>query len=101
MFDLWKDDLTPEETDRLLEKASSEIKRRKMETPAILLFEMHRPLGFVAASAAVTFSPFLVPFLGFDAVNDYSRLFAKRENVDRLLSMLDSGTPTGGAVEGS
>lgn len=89
MFDLWKDELTEEETEALLDKAASEISRRKMNLPAILLFEMHKPLNFVGANAAVAFSPFLVPFLGFDAVNDYSRLFAKRDNVEKLLVRLE------------
>jgi hypothetical protein len=90
MFDLWKDELTEEETEALLNKAASEISRRKLGVPAILLFEMHKPLSFVGANAAVAFSPFIVPFLGFDAVNDYSRLFANRENVEKLLAKLES-----------
>lgn len=89
MFDLWKEELTPEETDALIEKAANEIKKRKMQVPAILAIEMHRPLSYVAANAAVTMAPFLVPFLGFDSVNDYSRLLTKGENVDRLIAKLE------------
>lgn len=89
MFDFWKDELTPEETDALLNKAATEIKKRKMQVPAILAIEMHRPLNLVAANAATAMAPFLVPFLGFDNVNDYSRLLAKSENVDRLIAKLE------------
>ncbi len=94
MFDLWKDELTEEETEALLDKAAFEISRRKMNLPAILLFEMHKPLSFVGANAAVAFSPFLVPILGYDAVNDYSRLFASRENVEKLLVRLERSNHT-------
>ncbi len=92
MFDLWQTELTEEETETLLNKAAAEIKKRKLETPAMLMFEMHKPLGYVSANAAVAFSPFLVPFLGFDNVNNYSRLLAKRENIEKLLIRLEQPT---------
>lgn len=53
------------------------------------MLEMHKPLGFLASQAAIVFSPFLVPLVGFDRVNDYSRLFAKRDNIERLLEELE------------
>jgi hypothetical protein len=93
MFELWTEDLTPEEEDAMLEKAAREIKKRKLEVPAILMFEMHKPLNYIAANAAVMFSPFLIPMLGFDSVNNYSRLFAKRENVERLICRLEEPDP--------
>jgi hypothetical protein len=89
MFDFWKEDLTDEEEQQLLDKAAEEIRKRKLQTPAMLLFEMHKPLSYVGSQAAVVFSPFLVPFVGFDFVNNYSRLFAKRENVEKLLQRLE------------
>lgn len=89
MFDFWREELTKEETERLLDKAACEIKRRKMEMPAVLFLEMHKPLSFLGSQAAVVFSPMLVPFLGFDTMNDYSRLLSNRENVEALLSRLE------------
>lgn len=89
MFDFWSEELSPDETERLLDKAAFEIKRRKLEAPAIVMLEMHRPLANVGANAAVVFSPFIVPFLGFDFMNDYSRLLSKPENVEQLLHRLE------------
>ncbi|HVT14239.1 MAG TPA: hypothetical protein VHE55_18395 [Fimbriimonadaceae bacterium] len=89
MFDLWKEALNEEDRDRLLEKAAEEISKRKLETPAILFLEMHKPLAYVGSHAALAFSPFLVPFMGFDAVNDYSRLLSDRQNIERLIQMLE------------
>lgn len=91
MFDMWGSDLTPEETTELLQKAAQEIRRRKLETSAVFLLESHMPVLGVGGQAAMAFSPFLVPFLGFDNVNNYTRLLTKRENVDRLLEMLEEG----------
>lgn len=86
---MWLTDLTEQETEALIEKAANEIVRRKLETPAILFLEMHKPLANIGANAAVAFSPFLMPFFGFDFVNDYSRLFRKRENVEMLLVKIE------------
>jgi hypothetical protein len=90
MFDYWKDeDLTEEEENRLINKVCDEISKRNMQAPAILFFEMHKPLASIGGHASLVFSPFLVPFLGYENVNNYSRLFAKRENIEKLLQRLE------------
>ncbi len=86
----WEEDLTLEEEETLLRKAAKEIRGRKMETPAIWFLEMHKPLSYVAANSSIALSPFLVPLLGYDFVHNYSRLFSKRENVERLIQKLES-----------
>lgn len=58
-----------------------------------MMLEMHKPLANLAGNAAVAFSPFLIPFLGFQNVDDYSRFFAKRENWDRLIEAIERGIP--------
>jgi len=96
MFDLWHDELSQEDEERLLDRAAHEIKKRKLEMPALLMLEMHKPLSFIGSQASIVFSPFIVPFVGFDGFNDFSRLFAKRENVEKLLERLEQkGTPMG------
>jgi hypothetical protein len=90
-MDLWKDELSDEETDELIEKAAYEIRKRKLEVPATLFFEMHKPLAFVGSQAAIVFSPFLVPFLGFEKINNYSRVLAKRDSVEKLIRRLEEG----------
>ena len=89
MFDFWDKELTDDEETKLLDKAANEIKRRKLTVPAILLFEMHKPISYIGSQAAIVFSPFLVPFLGFDTINDYSRLLAKRHSVEALIQRLE------------
>jgi hypothetical protein len=89
MSEMWNEELTEEETQSLILKAAHEIKKRKMEMPAVLMLEMHKPLSFLASQATIVFSPFLVPFVGFDNVNNYSRLLANRDNIERLLVELE------------
>lgn len=89
MSDFWDEELTPEETDALLDKAEKEIRRRRMETPAIMALEMHKPLANVGAHAMVVFAPFAVPFFGFDGVHNVSRLLRKPENIEKLIQRLE------------
>jgi hypothetical protein len=99
MYDFWKDELAPEEEEALIERFVEEIRKRKLETPAILFLESHKPLGGLAAQASIAFSPFLVPFLGFDNVNNYSRLLAKRENIEEMLRRLEKAKDDNDAKE--
>jgi len=96
---MWSTELTDEETEALVAKAANEIIRRKMQTPAILFLEMNKPLANVGANAALMFAPFAVPFFGFDLVNDYSRLFSKRENVEKLLLKIEELSKQGSAKD--
>lgn len=86
---LWDSELTPDQTEELLDRAEREIRKRRLQTPAILFLEMHKPLSFVASQAALVFSPFMIPFVGFDAVDGYTQLFSKRENVEALIVRLE------------
>ncbi len=89
MQTFWDQELTSEEADQLIGRVAALIGKRHMETPAIFALEMHRPVMGIAAQGMIAFSPFLVPFVGFDNVNDYSRLLAKREYVERLIQRLE------------
>jgi acyl-CoA reductase-like NAD-dependent aldehyde dehydrogenase len=88
-FDFWEEELSPDQEEVLLERAAVAVEKRKMVAAAILVLEMHKPLAYVAANATVTFAPFIVPFLGYDAVHDYSRLLKKPGNVERLIQKLE------------
>jgi hypothetical protein len=90
VLDFWSKELTDEEAEELIEKAATEIEKRKMSMPAILFLEMHKPLSYIGSQAAIVLAPFIVPFVGFDLVNNYSRLFAKRENIEKLIVRLEN-----------
>ncbi|MBX3111643.1 MAG: hypothetical protein KF857_06500 [Fimbriimonadaceae bacterium] len=89
MQTLWDSELTPDERDALVDKLVFEIKKRRMEAPAIFFLESHKPVAALAGHAMVAFAPFLVPFVGMEAVNDYSRLLLKRENVELVIQALE------------
>jgi hypothetical protein len=88
-LDLWKEELTEEQKTELIEKFVSEVEKRHLQAPAVLYLEMYKPLANVFSQAAVVFSPFIIPFLGFNAVNDYSRLLSDRDTVERLIEAIE------------
>ena len=89
MLDDWSEDMPPEEADVILRKIAFEIKKRKLETPAILLFESHKPLSYIGGQATFFFAPFLVPILGYNNVRDYGRMLNRRDSIDRLVDYLE------------
>jgi hypothetical protein len=71
------------------------IRSKRLETPATLFLEIHRPLMPLAWPAAVLFGPFIAPFLG---PGYYDQVEALRDPavLDRLLARLSE--KTGGAT---
>jgi hypothetical protein len=89
MLETWSEDISLEDADVILRKVAYEIKKRKLETPAILLFESHKPLSYVAGQATFFFAPLLVPILGYNNVRDYGRVLNRRDSIDRLLQYIE------------
>lgn len=83
------EELSAEDRDAFIEELAHKVVDRRMETPAIMFLEMHKPISFVASQAAIVASPFLVPLFGRDGVARYSRLFSSRENVELLIQRIE------------
>lgn len=90
MQEFWERELTDSEVEELLDRAASEVAKRRLQTPAILFLEMHKPLAYLGSQAAVAFSPFIIPFFGFKAVDQWSQIAAKRERVERLIEKIEA-----------
>jgi hypothetical protein len=83
-------ELSAEERDRLLEQAAQEVVRRRLEVPALLVLELHRPLTFLSSQALVVFTPLLAPAFGLENLQKLSRLLEDRTNLDRLLDRIEA-----------
>jgi hypothetical protein len=83
-------DLPPEERDRLLERAATAVVRRRLEMPAVLLLELHRPLTYLSSQALVLFTPLLGAALGLERVQTLAKLLEERENLDRLIDRIET-----------
>jgi hypothetical protein len=65
------------------------VRRKKLETPAALFLEVHRPLMPLAWPAAVLVGPFIAPLFGPDY---YEKIEALRDPaaLDRVLARLSA-----------
>ena len=94
-------DLTPQERDEILEKVAREVTRRRLEVPAALALEMHRPVTFLGSQALVVFTPMLAPVFGLANLQKLTKLLEDRENLDRLLDRIDELASENQKAEGS
>lgn len=77
-----------------LEKVVRWLKNKKLEMPATLFLEMHRPLMPLAYPAALMVGPFIAPFFGpeyYDRVKSLS----DPKTLDRLLDKISTRETTG------
>ena len=80
---------TPEEAEKLLDRIAEQVVRRRLEMPAALFFEMHRPLRFFAGQGLLLASPLLGAFFGLEELYKFSRLVEQPETVDRLIERIE------------
>ena len=90
MYDFETDALNDEENDALIDKLAQEILKRKMEVPAVLMLEMHKPLQYVASQASIVFAPFIVPLVGYDNGRNLTRLLSRRDNIENLIRRIEA-----------
>ncbi|HET6452987.1 MAG TPA: hypothetical protein VFI02_01160 [Armatimonadota bacterium] len=82
-------DLSSEERDKLIENLARKIVDRRLETPAILFLEMHKPVAFLGSQALLVASPILAPLFGMEGPEKYSRLFSSIDNVEKLIQRIE------------
>ncbi|HSV75047.1 MAG TPA: hypothetical protein VLH79_14900 [Chthonomonadales bacterium] len=85
----WPDDLPDAERDELVDTIARHVVSRGLETPAVLLLEMHRPISFMASQGLVVLTPLLGPLIGLGTMQRGSLLLEKRENVERLIERIE------------
>ncbi len=89
MLDFWKEPLSEEEKSAMIERMAQFIVKRGLASPAIMMLTLHRPLAFVGSQAGIVFSPFLIPFFGFERIDKFTQLMSERENWDRLIERIE------------
>ena len=82
-------EVTPERRDEILGMAAGWIVRHRLETPAIFMIEMNKPLATLGATAFHFGTPLLGPLFGERFLRDMGFVLEDRENVDRLLAEID------------
>lgn len=82
-------DLPEEERDRILDRAARGVTERRLEVPAILALELHRPLAFLGSQALIVFTPLLAPAIGLENLQKVTRLLEDRDNIERLIERIE------------
>ncbi len=67
---------------------AKKIKALKLTAPAILLLEMHKPLGFIAGQFLLLGQPLFDSFLPANFSANAISLLSHRSNIDALLKEL-------------
>ena len=75
--------------DEIVERLARRVVQRGMETPAVFLLEMSKPVSFLVSQAVVTAGPLLYPFFGFERIDALSGFLNSRDNVERLIRRIE------------
>lgn len=81
--------LDPEESESLINSIAKKIIDRRLETACVLFLEMNKPLSFLASQSALVAMPFLGPVIGAQNIANFSRFFADRNNIDKLIDKIE------------
>ena len=91
MTQYWDEEMTPEQEEAMTDRLAEEVLKRRMQAPAVLFLEMHKPLANVAASFLITVSPFVAPFVGMKNVDEFTQMLARPGAVERLIQKIEAG----------
>lgn len=81
--------LNAADRDAALNAIAAQIVARRLETPAVMFLEMHKPLSFVASQAVVVAVPMLGPLIGAQRMADLSKLLQDRDSIDALIERIE------------
>ena len=75
-------------SDRLVESLAQRIARWRLQAPAAVLLEAHKPLGFLASQCVLLSQPVLDTFLSHDISSELVVLLQDRRRLEDLIIRL-------------
>jgi hypothetical protein len=78
-----------QEINALIEEASEWVVRRRLETPALLFLETHKPLTSLASHSVIFATPLLAPLFGLGRMEQLQTLMESSANIDRLMDRIE------------
>jgi hypothetical protein len=82
-------DVTMEQRDAIIESLAKGVTGRGMETPAVMMLEISKPVSFLVSQAALIAGPLLYPLFGMERVNRFAGFMSSRENVEKLIERIE------------
>ena len=88
--EIFPEDVSEEDRERILEKLADEIVSRRLTAPAIFLLESCSPLSFVGSQAMILLEPFIHAIFDLPDYRKFALVMERRENVQKLITMIES-----------
>jgi len=82
------DELTSNEEEELLNKLANYISKLGMEAPAIIFLEMLKPISVLASQTTLYTAAPVLELFGIRGYR-YTKLFSKRDSVERLIEKIE------------
>ncbi|MBW3622443.1 MAG: hypothetical protein KY468_03430 [Armatimonadetes bacterium] len=78
-----------EAVNALIEQVATWVDRRRLETPALLFLETHKPFAYLGSQFFLVAMPTVAPLFGLQRAEQLYALMEKSENVDRLIQRIE------------
>jgi hypothetical protein len=85
----WAGELSPQRREELLNLCADWVVRKRLEAPALMFLEMHKPLTTLASVSYTMAQPPLMLFFGFRRTEDLRVLLSDRDNVEALMQRIE------------
>lgn len=73
----------------LLQAIATRVVRMGLAVPAVFFLESAKPLTFIGSQALVFLEPFVKAFLNLKSYDRFTALMEDRQNVERLIQMIE------------
>ena len=81
--------LTSEQINNAVDAIARKVVSRRLEVPAVLFLEMHKPLAYIAGQGAMVAMPLIGPLVGPQNMADFSKLVSERANIELLMQRIE------------
>ena len=82
-------ELSDKRRDEMIEKTARAVVKRRLESPAVALLEMHKPLATVGSTLVMLFTPLAAPFLSWRRCDELACFLMDRDNVELLTRRIE------------
>ena len=82
-------ELTAERRDEMIENAARAVVKRRLESPAVALLEMHKPLAAIGSNLVMLFTPLAAPFITWKRCDELAFFLMDRDNVEKLAARIE------------
>ncbi len=84
------EDISQNETERILNKAADEIVKRRLTVPAIFILESCRPLNFIGSQMLIALEPFIQAIFSISDYRKFALIMESDENIRKFIEIIEA-----------